>query len=396
MVLYHAGGASDFEFYGAPPSPDDSDRQIMHNAARLLRARGQARAARILETVPLGIGAAANHLEDEFFAAYARVPLEQYEQLRLGKDTPEGKAVFQQLADALGELGQYVRFVVVELELEPVPPKGANKPDPALRPSEIHKLVYGYVGVSGGYLADFSYRTHREFYVELDLDIDPEEHRGTTRERFTHILSESSPERQARILQGILQRCPVGSSDRRTKERHDEIAGWIARLKGPAGVGEGSPQGSSAPSAAGAPEQGGPIYDVFICHSSGDKDTVRQVAVELRAAGLKVWIDEEQIAPGDAITEKIQQGLVSSSRVIACLSGAFVRSNWCRAEYGPILHDQITRGTGARVIPLVLDMISADDIPVLLRDRRRVDYRNSEDWRHLIAYLVQKRIGEPL
>ena len=97
---------------------------------------------------------------------------------------------------------------------------------------EINKLVNRYIGVNGGYLGDFSYRTHHDFYLGLDLDIDPYSYDGTTRVRFIRILTESPPDIQARILQGILDRFPVGSSELRTQERRDEIAGWIARLRG--------------------------------------------------------------------------------------------------------------------------------------------------------------------
>jgi len=96
---------------------------------------------------------------------------------------------------------------------------------------EINKLVNRYIGVNGGYLGDFSYRTHHDFYLDLDLDIDPFNYDGTTRERFIKIVTESSPDIQARILEGVLDRFPVGSSELRTQERHDEIARWIIRLR---------------------------------------------------------------------------------------------------------------------------------------------------------------------
>jgi hypothetical protein len=48
---------------------------------------------------------------------------------------------------------------------------------------EVMKIVNRYIGVSGGYLGDFSYRTHADFYPEYcELDIDPNQHEGTTRE----------------------------------------------------------------------------------------------------------------------------------------------------------------------------------------------------------------------
>ena len=39
---------------------------------------------------------------------------------------------------------------------------------------EVLKVVNRYIGVDGGYLGDFSYRTHADFYPEYcDLDTDP-------------------------------------------------------------------------------------------------------------------------------------------------------------------------------------------------------------------------------
>lgn len=106
--------------------------------------------------------------------------------------------------------------------------RSAKKP---LSKFEINKLVNLYIGVQEGYLGDLRYKSHYDFYIELDLDIDPNKYEGTTRNRFITILSESTPEVQAWILEGILARYPVGSSDFRTQDRYDEIAGWITRLK---------------------------------------------------------------------------------------------------------------------------------------------------------------------
>ncbi len=44
-----------------------------------------------------------------------------------------------------------------------------------LRKSEIYRIVNDYIGVSNGYLGDFSYKTHREFYpyyCDLDINVD--------------------------------------------------------------------------------------------------------------------------------------------------------------------------------------------------------------------------------
>lgn len=66
---------------------------------------------------------------------------------------------------------------------------------PGLNNSEITKIVNRYIGVSDGYLGDFSYRTYEEFYQEYcNLDINPYRYQGTTRKRFIAILKSSPPE----------------------------------------------------------------------------------------------------------------------------------------------------------------------------------------------------------
>ena len=68
---------------------------------------------------------------------------------------------------------------------------------------DIYAVVNRYIGVYNGYLGDFSYRTHREFYPEFcDLEINPDDIDGTTRHRFMTILEQSDPRTQATILEG--------------------------------------------------------------------------------------------------------------------------------------------------------------------------------------------------
>jgi len=102
---------------------------------------------------------------------------------------------------------------------------------------DIFAVVNQYIGVEGGYLGDFSYRTHHDFYLEYcDLDINPYDYDGTTRARFIAILSQSDPQTQATILEGVLAKYPVGSSELRTQNRADEIQKMIVRCRSTAVV----------------------------------------------------------------------------------------------------------------------------------------------------------------
>lgn len=108
---------------------------------------------------------------------------------------------------------------------------------------EVYLIVNRYIGVSGGYLGDFSYQAHAEFYPEYcDLDIDPYTFTGTTRARFIAILEGSDSLTQARIIRGILEKYPPGSSELRTAERGQQLSEIAARLESGGGVASASPK----------------------------------------------------------------------------------------------------------------------------------------------------------
>jgi hypothetical protein len=106
-----------------------------------------------------------------------------------------------------------------------------------LKKSEMHWLVNEYIGVSDGYLGDFTYRTHREFYpAYCDLEINPEKFAGTTRDRFLHILGSVDTRAQAAILRGVGRKFPTGSALFRTKAAGSQLDRLISRCSDSAAV----------------------------------------------------------------------------------------------------------------------------------------------------------------
>ncbi|MCW4467268.1 abortive infection family protein [Glutamicibacter sp. MNS18] len=102
----------------------------------------------------------------------------------------------------------------------------------SLAKNEVLQLVNRYIGVESGYLGDFSYRTHTDFYPEYCgiYDIFPDEIEGTTRGRFIAILTAESPDRQAKILRGVLERFPPNTDAR--QQFKSTIDTWIQQLEG--------------------------------------------------------------------------------------------------------------------------------------------------------------------
>ena len=66
------------------------------------------------------------------------------------------------------------------------------------------------------------------------------------------------------------------------------------------------------------------LHDVFICHTSEDKDEfVRPLAAVLRAHHVDVWYDESTLTIGDSLRQAIDRGLAESQFGIVVLSLAF-------------------------------------------------------------------------
>jgi hypothetical protein len=63
-----------------------------------------------------------------------------------------------------------------------------------------------------------------------------------------------------------------------------------------------------------------PSSMVFLCHSSGDNEVVRGLYRRLTAAGVKCWLDEKDIRPGQKWESAIAKAIRESKYVLVCLS----------------------------------------------------------------------------
>jgi hypothetical protein len=95
-------------------------------------------------------------------------------------------------------------------------------------------------------------------------------------------------------------------------------------------------------------------YDVFLSHSAKDKAVVRPLAERLRADGLRVWLDDWEIRPGDSIPAKIEEGLEHSRVLVLCMSAHAFGSDWAQLESSTYrFRDPLNKER--RFIPLRLD-----------------------------------------
>src|SRR5258708_24104188 len=95
-------------------------------------------------------------------------------------------------------------------------------------------------------------------------------------------------------------------------------------------------------------------FDVFLSHSSKDNAVVHAIAEKLRADGLRVWLDDWEIRPGDHVQAKIEEGLEHSRVLVLCMSANAFGADWVHLESGMFrFRDPLNKER--RFIPLRLD-----------------------------------------
>ncbi len=61
-------------------------------------------------------------------------------------------------------------------------------------------------------------------------------------------------------------------------------------------------------------------FDIFLSHNSRDKPAVRELVRLLRAQGIRVWFDEDELIPGRSSQALLERGL-NNSRTGAVVVG---------------------------------------------------------------------------
>ena len=111
----------------------------------------------------------------------------------------------------------------------------------------------------------------------------------------------------------------------------------------------------------------------FLSHSSADKPFIRQLAADLAANNVEVWLDEQRIRVGDSIPEKIAQGLAESDFFLIGISHNSVNSAWVQKELNNALVTEVKR-RNVHILPLKLDQ---SPMPTIISDKKYADFSAS-------------------
>lgn len=125
------------------------------------------------------------------------------------------------------------------------------------------------------------------------------------------------------------------------------------------------------------------MANVFISHRGSDTVQAERLAIEIRAAGHVVRLDEWELAIGDSVVEWMERGLADATYVVVCYSDQGVLVPWMGREWMSALARQLN-GHGVRLLPVRL---TGGEPPALLADIKYADL--VKDWPAGVAQLLK-------
>jgi len=118
-------------------------------------------------------------------------------------------------------------------------------------------------------------------------------------------------------------------------------------------------------------------YDVFLSHHSADKPWVIFLKAALRARGIRVWLDRDEIRPGDLFVDALEQGIQRSRCVAVIVSPGSMKSQWVKEEYSRALGIANSARVDLRLIPCLLRDAT---LPGFLESRNWIDFRDPAEF----------------
>jgi hypothetical protein len=126
-------------------------------------------------------------------------------------------------------------------------------------------------------------------------------------------------------------------------------------------------------------ESPGQSFDAFLSYHSGDADWVATLKAALESKGVRVWIDSEQVRPGDLFPGALARAIGAVQCVVLVLSPGSVASTWVEEEFNLALARR------CRVIGVLIDDVEP---PGFLEGRTWVDFRDESQFAASLDQLV--------
>jgi hypothetical protein len=134
------------------------------------------------------------------------------------------------------------------------------------------------------------------------------------------------------------------------------------------------------------PSHAAPSFDAFLSYHSGDAEWVARLKAALESNGIRVWLDSEQIRPGDLFPGALARAIDNVGSVVLVLSPGSVASSWVEEEYNLAL---------ARRCHVIGALIDDVEPPGFLAGRTWVDFRDDAQFAAGVQQLIFGITGTP-
>jgi len=126
---------------------------------------------------------------------------------------------------------------------------------------------------------------------------------------------------------------------------------------------------------------------IFISYSHKNKDFVDQLAMQLVARNVNIWLDRWELNIGDSLIDKVQEAVDGASALLVILSKASTESEWCKKE----LSSGFLRELEEKRVVVMPVLLEDCDIPIFARGKLYADFRsNFDDGLHTIVEGIAK------
>ena len=112
---------------------------------------------------------------------------------------------------------------------------------------------------------------------------------------------------------------------------------------------------------------------LFISYSHTDSELAANLANDLLACGIDVWLDSFKVHAGDCIPSRVSEGLASADYIVLLMSRKAMKSKWVEQEWLPAIHKEIVR----RRLILIPARIDNCKVPMILAHKLFADFRQS-------------------